>query len=92
MLKHIPKPLLFTLVYYAVATLLSFYFRTSNDFKSGPCNPGLDLLWPVLMFLVAIILLSVFMMRWVLKKQRSNLYVALIHLLALVIIIIWFVV
>jgi|GEM_PF-6692162 len=78
MLKRIPKPILFTLIYYIAAALLYIYFSKTDGFKSGPCNPGLDLLWPLVVFSSSILLTVIYFVR--LRLGRVNLYVTLIHL------------
>ncbi|PTQ98048.1 hypothetical protein C8P68_103207 [Mucilaginibacter yixingensis] len=82
-MKRIPKPILFTLIYYIVAALLGFYFGTSKSFKSGPCTPDLDIMWPLFVFLGSIVLTLIYFLKFSLKKRRINLYIALIHLAVL---------
>ena len=77
-MKRIPKPILFTLLYYIAAALLYKYFSTIDGFKTGLCNPGLDLLWPFLVFLSSILLTVIYFVR--VRLGRVNLYVTLIHL------------
>lgn len=56
-MKRVGKPALYTIIYYAVAIAIITGIEASGKFKSGPCTPDLDLLVPMLFFLISCILL-----------------------------------
>lgn len=72
------NPVYFTIVYYVILILGLIWVNTHEGFKSGPCNPGLDLLLYVLLFFGSIVLALVNLL---LTKFRGKKYLpsALIH-------------
>jgi hypothetical protein len=73
---------IFTLVYYAFACLVVFYIFRSGNFKSGPCNIGLDLVSFLLAGLITFCLLirNIVLAIW---KKKLRWIPLVMHVMAL---------
>ncbi len=78
-LSHTQKRnIFFLLAYYLLGIALVAYFNESGNYKTGPCNPGLDTIFTFLYFLVNLILLIISIFKTV--KNRSNKYLLYVNL------------
>lgn len=86
--EFIKKPVFKTVVYYIIVISLIVFFNISGDFKTGPCNPGLDLISVLLAVIITFVLLviNVFLS---IRKGKVYLPSLCIHLLVLVLLIIF---
>jgi hypothetical protein len=73
------KPVYLTIIYYIIVIPWFLFANTQPGFKSGPCNPGLDLVFGVLLFFGSI---GLALVNLLLTKLRGKKYLpsALIHL------------
>jgi len=76
-----------SLLFYLIAGPVVVYIIKSGQFKSGPCNPGLDVLSLLLLVLISFILMLVNLIK-IIRKGRNYLPPFLVHLLAFILIII----
>jgi hypothetical protein len=68
------------LFYYVVAIAAVIYFVKSGNFKTGQCNPGLDLISIFLYLVISSILLIISIYKTI--KNRRNKYLLLINVVA----------
>jgi uncharacterized membrane protein len=82
------KPVYRTILYYIIAVILITFFNLSGDYRSGPCNPGMDVMSFVILFFVTIILL-VRNAYLVIRKKRQYLPSLLIHCCIVIVVLIF---
>ena len=77
------KLALSTVIYYIVVAGIVYYINASGNYKSGSCNPGLDLMSVVLAFFITCILLfrSAFL---TFKQHKPYLLSFIIHLVVVI--------
>ncbi|AMR33924.1 hypothetical protein A0256_21990 [Mucilaginibacter sp. PAMC 26640] len=81
-------PLNRTLLYYIVVIVLTIFFSNAPAFKSGPCTPNLDLLFPLLAVLISFVLLVV---NGINLYRNGRLYLPslIIHASVIVLVVTW---
>jgi uncharacterized membrane protein len=67
--------------YYVLALAAVVYFVKSGNFKSGPCNPGLDFVSIFLFLLISFILLIISIYKTI--KNREKKYLLFINIVAI---------
>lgn len=73
------KNVFFTILFYAVSIIVVVIINSSGKFKTGPCNPGLDIMSAFLLVVFNIIfLIATAISTFVLKKKTKSLF--FIHL------------
>lgn len=72
------KPVYRTILYNIIAVILIVFFNLSGNYRSGPCNPGMDVMSFIILFFITIILLirNAYL---VIRKKRQYLPSLLIH-------------
>ena len=76
------KNALLTILFYIVSISAIIYFNFSDDFKSGPCTPNLDLI-SFMLFGPVILVLSLVNAFTTYKLKRETKYSFFIHFIAL---------
>jgi hypothetical protein len=73
------KKEIITILFYVASVIFVLIINLSGKFKSGPCNPGLDLISAFLLIVFNIVLLiTTAVSTFILKKKTKNLF--FIHL------------
>ena len=82
------KPVYRTILYYIIAIALIAFFNLSGDYRSGQCNPGMDIMSFIILFITTIILLikNAFL---VISRKRQYLPSLFIHCCVVIIVIIF---
>jgi len=86
MIEFIKKPWFKNLLFYLIAGPVVFYIVLSKKYRGGPCNPGMDLISILLLFLTSLILLIINLFK-VIKNGKQYLPSLFLHLSALIIIV-----
>jgi len=80
------SPVFKTIVYYLIVGSLVAYFNLSGEYRTGPCNPGLDIVSIFFAFIASIVLIPVNIARYS-KGGKKFLPSILIHLFVVLAII-----